>query len=73
MYPTIGSANCTFWYRFGQVTNKPLARLDIESGLVRPCSRFLVLLIVSMVSAWRGHDKLARMLDELRGRELHAR
>lgn len=34
---------------------------------------FLVLLIVSTVSAWRGHDKLARMLDELRGREPRAR
>ena len=29
---------------------------------------FLALLIVSTVSAWRGYDKLTRMLDELRSR-----
>ena len=34
---------------------------------------FLALLIVSTVSAWRGYDKLTRMLDELRSREPRAR
>ncbi|MBD8704994.1 hypothetical protein [Frigoribacterium sp. CFBP 13712] len=34
---------------------------------------FLALLIVSTVTAWRGYDKLTRMLDELRNREPHAR
>ncbi|TDT66461.1 hypothetical protein [Frigoribacterium sp. PhB116] len=34
---------------------------------------FLALLIVSTVSAWRGYDRLTRILDELRHREPHAR